>query len=124
MLVSGYQDEIDSPFEKLSMAEKFDESRKSIERLHPGHGKELEKPMIVEWARMPYNEGSWLRRFTPQQKAPGISLTPQTGQGTNPAFSRTETDPGLSADDYARWANHLCRRSLQPCCGLGRRVRR
>ncbi len=93
IVVSGYQDETGSPFEALSMPAKFEESRKSIERLHPGHGKELEKPVIVEWGKMQYNEGSWLRRFTPQQKAPGVSLTPQTGQGTNPAAARTQTDP-------------------------------
>jgi monoamine oxidase len=47
----------------------------------------------VEWGKIQYNEGSWLRRLTPQQKAPGVSLTAQTGQGTNSAFSRTQTDP-------------------------------
>jgi monoamine oxidase len=92
VLVSGYQDETGSPFEALSMTEKFAESRKSIERLHPGHGKELEKPMIVEWAKIKYNEGSWLRSFAPRQKAPGVSLTRQTGQATHPAAARTETD--------------------------------
>ena len=93
VLVSGYSDETGTPFAALSMLEKFQESRKSIERLHPGRGKELEKPMIVEWGRMPFNEGSWLRSFTPRDKAPGVTLNKQTGQGTNPAFSRTQTDP-------------------------------
>ncbi len=41
--------------------QKFEESRKSIERLHPGHGKELEKPMYVTWGQIPDNEGSWIR---------------------------------------------------------------
>jgi len=54
--------------------------------------KELEKPMIVEWAKIQYNEGSWLRSFAPRQKAPGVSLTRQTGQATHPAAARTETD--------------------------------
>ena len=39
--------------EGLTMEQKFAESRKSIERLHPGHGKELEKPMYVSWGQIP-----------------------------------------------------------------------
>jgi monoamine oxidase len=47
----------------------------------------------VEWAKIKYNEGSWLRSFTPRQKGPGVSLTRQTGQAMNPAAARTQTDP-------------------------------
>jgi monoamine oxidase len=93
VLVSGYSDERDTPFEPLPLPQKFEESRKSIERLHPGHGKELEKPMIVEWGKIQYNEGSWLRSFAPREKAPGISLHRQTGGARNPAAARTKTDP-------------------------------
>jgi monoamine oxidase len=93
VLVSGYTDENGTPFAAMTLEEKFAESRKSIERLHPGHGKELEKPMYVCWGKVQYNEGSWLRSFTPTQRAPGVSLTRQTGQNRNPAFSRTQTDP-------------------------------
>lgn len=93
VLVSGYQDEAGTPFEALAIPAKFEESRRSIERLHPGRGRELEKPMIVEWGKMQFNEGSWLKSFTPHEKAPGISLNKQTGQGTNPAAARTQTDP-------------------------------
>ena len=93
IVVSGYSDEVGTPFSKLSLEEKYAESRKSMERLHPGHGKELEKPMYVSWGKMKYNEGSWLRSLGSGQKAPGVSLTPQTGQATNPAAARTRTDP-------------------------------
>jgi len=68
VLVSGYSDETNLPFGKMSIAEKFEESRKSIERLHPGHGKELEKPMYVGWGKIPYNEGSWIRSYGPGQE--------------------------------------------------------
>jgi monoamine oxidase len=74
ILVSGYSDETNIPFGKMSLQEKFAESRKSIERLHPGHGKELEKPVYVGWGNIPYNEGSWLRSL-------------------NPAAARSQTDP-------------------------------
>lgn len=107
VLVSGYTDETNLPFGKLSVPEKFVESRKSIERLHPGHGHELEKPMYVGWGKIPYNEGSWIRSYGPNQNrspeqnqgpvaagAPGVSVSPQTGQARNPAAARTQTNPG------------------------------
>src|SRR5258708_32452698 len=81
------------------MPEKLDESRKSIERLHPGHGKELEKPMYVSWAKIQYNEGSWIRSYGPgQQRSPGGRLTPQTGQAQSATAARTQTNPG-----YETW---------------------
>jgi monoamine oxidase len=95
VLVSGYTDESNSPFGKLTMEEKFAESRKSIERLHPGHGKELEKPMYVSWGKIDYNQGSWIRSYGPgQQRSPGVRLTPQTGQAQSPGSARTLTNPG------------------------------
>ena len=95
VLVSGYTDESNSPFGKLTMEEKLAESRKSIERLHPGHGKELEKPMYVSWGKISYNEGSWIRSYgLGQQRAPGVRLTPQTGQAQSPGAARTLTNPG------------------------------
>lgn len=95
VLVSGYTDESTSPFGKLSMQEKLGESRKSIERLHPGHGKELEKPVYVSWGKIPYNEGSWIRSYGPgQQRSPGVRLTPQTGQAKSATAARTRTNPG------------------------------
>jgi len=95
VLVSGYTDESNSPFGKLTMEEKLAESRKSIERLHPGHGKELEKPLYVTWGRIPYNEGSWIRSYGPgQQRSPGVRLTPQTGQAQSASAARTLSNPG------------------------------
>ena len=116
IVVSGYTDEGTSPFSKLSMSDKFAESRKSIERLHPGKGKELEKPMYLCWGKMEWNDGSWIRTYGPGQErspqqnqgpgtpaatgpdpraaAPGVSLAPQTGAGRNPAAARTGTNPG------------------------------
>jgi monoamine oxidase len=70
VLVSGYSDERGTDFEKLTIAEKFVESRKSVERLHPGHGKELEKPIYVGWGKIPYNEGSWVNSYGPGEDRP------------------------------------------------------
>jgi len=94
ILVSGYTDEREQPFRKLTMAEKFDASRASIEKLHPGHGKELENPIYVGWGRVPHNAGSWIQSYGPgQERAPGASITRQ-GAPSHPAASKTQTNPG------------------------------
>ncbi len=67
VVVSGYSDERESPFAKLSLQAKYAESRKSIERLHPGHGGELEKPVYFGWGKAEWNEGSWIRSYGQDQ---------------------------------------------------------
>jgi monoamine oxidase len=42
---------------KHSLAEQFELTRAVIERLHPGHGKELRRPMGIAWAKVPYSLG-------------------------------------------------------------------
>ena len=94
VVVSGYTDESNSPFGKLAVPEKFEESRKSIERLHPGHGKELEKGMYVGWGRVPYNEGSWIRSYGPGQgRGPAPTVT-RTGTPTQTTEASTATNVG------------------------------
>jgi monoamine oxidase len=63
IVVSGYGEEQNTGFGALSMEQKFDASRASIERLHPGHGKELQKPIFCGWRRVKWNEGSWVRSY-------------------------------------------------------------
>jgi monoamine oxidase len=95
VLVSGYTDETNTPFGKLSMPEKLDESRKSIERLHPGHGKELEKPIYVSWGKIPWNEGSWIRSYGPgQDRSPGVAASRQTGAPRHPTDAHTQSNAG------------------------------
>jgi monoamine oxidase len=65
VIVAGYSNEVATPFEGLPMEKKFEESRGSIERLHPGHGRELEKPIYVGWSKVAFNQGSWLQRYSP-----------------------------------------------------------
>ncbi len=94
VLVSGYTDERASPFGKLSMQAKLDESRKSIERLHPGHGKELEKPLYVGWGYVAYNEGSWIQSYAPgEERAPAAAVS-RTGGVANPTAAKTGTNKG------------------------------
>ena len=68
VLVSGYGFISPLEFDRLSLEEKLAESRRSIERLHPGHGQELEKPIYVGWGRVPYNEGSWIGSYGPGEE--------------------------------------------------------
>jgi monoamine oxidase len=67
VLVSGYGFDTTPEFAALSFQEKLAESRRSVERLHPGHGKELQKPFYVNWGMIPYNEGAWISSYGAQQ---------------------------------------------------------
>jgi monoamine oxidase len=63
VLVAGYGVANDSEFGKLpNVAARLDASRAAIEKLHPGHGRELNNPMYVNWGEIPYNLGSWVGR--------------------------------------------------------------
>ncbi len=93
VVVSGYTDELGSPFYKLTLAEKFEASRASIEKIHPGHGKELKNPVFCGWSRVPWNEGSWIRSY---------------GGGQS----------GYDVDHPGGWADLFCGRYGEPHCGM------
>ena len=65
VLIAGYNLETDddgapTEFARLgSIAPKLAASRASVEKLHPGHGKELMKPIYVSWRSIPYSLGSY-----------------------------------------------------------------
>jgi monoamine oxidase len=63
VVIAGYEMENWSPFGKLPSTEaKLAASRAAVEKLHPGKGKLLEKPMYMSWGKIPYNLGSWVSR--------------------------------------------------------------
>jgi monoamine oxidase len=63
VLVSGYSTEQGTSFSKLpALHAKLAASRAAVERLHPGYGKQLTKPIYVNWGKMTYNLGSWVGR--------------------------------------------------------------
>jgi len=66
IIVAGYMDEFNEGFDKLTMEQKFAASRAQIEKLHPGHGKELEKPVFCGWRHIQWNEGSWIGGISQQ----------------------------------------------------------
>ncbi|HEX7819095.1 MAG TPA: FAD-dependent oxidoreductase [Sphingobium sp.] len=45
---------------KLSRAEQVEAARRAVELVHPGHGRDLEKPVVVQWSKIPYSEGPWV----------------------------------------------------------------
>ena len=64
IVVSGYTDEMSyPPFAKMTLDEKFAASRASMEKVHPGHGKELKNPVFCGWKHVMWNEGSWIRSY-------------------------------------------------------------
>jgi monoamine oxidase len=46
-------------FEKRPIAEQIEFSRGVIDKLHPGHGKDLINGVAVNWHKIPYNLGPW-----------------------------------------------------------------
>jgi monoamine oxidase len=64
IVCAGYSEESRVPgFSSLSLQEKFALSRASIEKLHPGCGKELTKPIYMGWIHVKWNEGSWIDTY-------------------------------------------------------------
>jgi monoamine oxidase len=71
VLVAGYRLENGTVFERMNLAAKLDASRQSVEALHPGHSRELQKPVCVCWGRIPYNLGSWIHVTNESSLYPG-----------------------------------------------------
>jgi monoamine oxidase len=46
-------------FEKRPIAEQIEFSRAVVDKLHPGHGKDLTNGVAVNWHKIPYNLGPW-----------------------------------------------------------------
>jgi monoamine oxidase len=64
IVVAGYMDEFQIPgFADLTLEQKFAASRAAVEKLHPGHGKELRNPVFCGWRHVKWNEGSWIRSY-------------------------------------------------------------
>jgi monoamine oxidase len=71
ILIGGYNIENYSPLASMTLAERLDASRESVEALHPGHSRDLTKPIYVCWGRIPYNLGSWVRTSGEVRMYPG-----------------------------------------------------
>ena len=60
VLIAGYGTESGEFGRLVSLEAKFAASRAAVEKLHPGRGRELTKPLYVSWAKIPFNLGSWV----------------------------------------------------------------
>jgi len=97
VLVSGYGFDTDPAFGALSFDAKLAESRKTVERLHPGHARELEKPVYVNWGSIRYNEGSWISSYGPGQPEE-TNDTPLAESGNTALASTPGYDTLLNPD--------------------------
>jgi monoamine oxidase len=46
-------------FAARAVQEQVEISRRAVETLHPGHGRDLEKPVVVNWSKIPFSYGAW-----------------------------------------------------------------
>ena len=61
ILVAAYNtSESAQAFSKKSLAEQFAASRQAVELLHPGHSSKLQKPVAINWAKVPFSKGPWI----------------------------------------------------------------
>jgi monoamine oxidase len=95
IVVGGYSGGSNTPFDQLSLAEKLAASRASLERLHPGHGKELEKPLYVGWNHVPHNLTSMSRVSFDAEGTRRVAAG-QSGERrrANPAYEQLITPDG------------------------------
>lgn len=56
-------------FTNQPLAAQFASSRQVIERVHPGRGAALQRPVSVAWHKVPYSLGSWVHWATPAEPA-------------------------------------------------------
>jgi monoamine oxidase len=61
VLISGYGVEGGEFGSLPSIDAKLAASRAAVEKLHPGRGRELTKPLYVAWGKLAFSLGSWLR---------------------------------------------------------------
>lgn len=71
VIIAGYNIENGSVLESMDLAAKLNSSRQSVEALHPGHSRELQKPVCVCWGRIPHNLGSWIHIASDSAMYPG-----------------------------------------------------
>ena len=72
-------------FQKRSIAEQIEFARGVVEKLHPGHGKDLVNGIAVNWSKIPYSLGPW-----PDWNA-GSANGRQEGHIDTPAFRLLNT---------------------------------
>lgn len=61
ILLGAYaQNAVAARFAAHAPAERIALARRAVERLHPGHGRDLSAPVAVDWRNTPFSEGAWV----------------------------------------------------------------
>ena len=81
VFVSGYGDSGQAGIDGKPLQYTLQMSKATVEKLHPGHSKEMEKPIWVNWGEIKWNEGSWISSYGPGQSRFGSGAR-TTRQGT------------------------------------------
>jgi monoamine oxidase len=81
VFVSGYGDSGQAGIDGKPLQYTLGLSKATVEKLHPGHVKEMEKPIWVNWGEIKWNEGSWISSYGPGQSRFGSGAR-TTRQGT------------------------------------------
>jgi monoamine oxidase len=114
IIIGGYSIENGTPFGKLpNMQAKLDASRRSIDLLHPGHGKDLAKPIYVGWGQIPYNLGSWISE----------DLLTQETLGTLQAADRRVYFAGDHTSHLVGWQEGAAQSAWRVVNQLGARIK-
>ena len=64
-------------FSQKSLAEQFASSRQAVELLHPGHSAKLQKPVAINWSKVPFSKGPWIVNDEVGEQAYHILNQPQ-----------------------------------------------
>jgi len=60
LLVACYSvGENSARFERRPIAEQIAMARAAVEKTHPGHGRDCQAPLVVNWSKVKYSEGPW-----------------------------------------------------------------
>jgi monoamine oxidase len=101
VLLFGYSVENGKRFGSLPTIDgKIAGSREAVEKLHPGRGQRLARPVYISWGRIPYNLGS---------RVAGTRRLADSG-GTD-FYARDDRD-FLLPDDRVYFAGDHCSRSI------------
>jgi monoamine oxidase len=79
-----------------------------VEKLHPGHGRELEKPIYIPWAHVKWNEGSWIDTYGKGPQAPGVAAKPGGPDAAPPQTTNANYEALLQPDGPFYFAGDHC----------------
>lgn len=64
-------------YSQKSIAEQFASSRQAVELLHPGHSAKLQKPVAINWGKVPFSQGSSIAHDDPSASSYQLLNQPQ-----------------------------------------------